>query len=286
MEALEQEQLFDDPIGQRLKSAREAKGLSLQDVANQTRIPVRHLESIEKGQWDALPATTYSIGFARNYANAVGLDGTEIGTQLRDQLGAAPKTSTAIPEYYEPTDPARVPPWWLAVAAVVLALLIGLGYFTWRDSSVGLDGGGAPVAEAPQPVQDPGTAVPAQQEPVPTTGPVVLTATEEVWLRIDRAGGGAALFQGILAPGQRFEVPADAERPVVRTGRPQVIRIAVGGRDIGTLGPTERTVSNVSLLPEDIVSRIQGGGEPGVSLNAPAGAQQQPPQPPSEIPAD
>lgn len=286
MEALEQEQLFEDPIGQRLKSAREAKGLSLADVANQTRIPVRHLESIERGDWDALPAQTYSIGFARNYANAVGLDGTEIGAQVREQLGGAQRTSTAVSEYYEPADPARVPPWWLAVAAVAIALLIGVGYFMWRDNNMGLDDGGAPTAQVPQPVQDQGPIVPTQQEQVPATGPVVLTATEEVWLRIDRSGGGAALFQGILAPGQRFEVPVDAERPVVRTGRPQVIRIAVGGRDIGPLGPTERTISNVSLLPEDIVSRIQGGGEPGVSLNAPAGAQQQPVQPPSEIPAD
>jgi cytoskeleton protein RodZ len=285
MEALEQEQLFDDPIGQRLKSARESKGLSLQDVANQTRIPVRHLESIDRGQWDALPAPTYSIGFARNYANAVGLDGTEIGAQLRDQLGAGPKTSTAIPEYYEPADPARVPPWWLAAAAVVIALLIGLGYFMWRDSNVGLDDGGAPVAAAPQATPDQ-PVQPAQQEPVPATGPVVITATEEVWLRIDRSGGGAALFQGIMAPSQRFEVPSDAERPVLRTGRPQVLRVSIGSRDIGPLGPTERTVSNVSLLPDDLVSRIQGGGAPGVSLNAPGVSPQQPAATPSQIPAD
>ena len=76
-------------VGERLRLAREAKGLSLDDVARQTRIPIRHLEHIEREEWDALPATTYSVGFARSYANAVGLDGAAIGAEVREQLGGA-----------------------------------------------------------------------------------------------------------------------------------------------------------------------------------------------------
>ena len=37
------------PVGEQLRVAREAKGLSLEDVAAQTRIPQRHLASIETG---------------------------------------------------------------------------------------------------------------------------------------------------------------------------------------------------------------------------------------------
>jgi len=65
--------------GERLRAAREEKGLSLEDIAAQTRIPRRHLESIEQADWDKLPAATYSIGFAKNYAGVVGLDRSEIG---------------------------------------------------------------------------------------------------------------------------------------------------------------------------------------------------------------
>ena len=55
----------DDPaeaevatVGQRLRVAREEKGLSLEDVAAQTRIPRRHLESLENSDWERLPAPT------------------------------------------------------------------------------------------------------------------------------------------------------------------------------------------------------------------------------------
>src|SRR5947208_8850043 len=74
-------------VGERLRVAREKQGLSLEDLAAQTRIPQRHLESIEEGAWDRLPAPTYTIGFAKNYAGVVGLDRSEIGTQLREEMG-------------------------------------------------------------------------------------------------------------------------------------------------------------------------------------------------------
>jgi len=54
-------------VGQRLREAREASGLSLEDIATQTRIPTRHLESLEAGDFSRLPAPTYSIGFAKNF---------------------------------------------------------------------------------------------------------------------------------------------------------------------------------------------------------------------------
>src|SRR5690348_15534735 len=74
-------------VGERLKAAREQKKLSLEDIAAQTRIPQRHLESIENGDWENLPAPTYTIGFAKSYASAVGLDRYEIGDQLREEMG-------------------------------------------------------------------------------------------------------------------------------------------------------------------------------------------------------
>jgi cytoskeletal protein RodZ len=84
-------------IGERLRRAREARGMSLDDVAGQTRIPMRHLQHIEIEDWDALPAPTYAIGFARNYANAVGLDGPAIASELRDSIGG-PRRRAPPPE--------------------------------------------------------------------------------------------------------------------------------------------------------------------------------------------
>jgi cytoskeletal protein RodZ len=84
-------------VGERLRTTREAKGVSLQEVATQTRIPIRHLEHIERGEWDALPAATYSVGFARSYATTVGLDPAEVGQELRQELGIARNPSSGPP---------------------------------------------------------------------------------------------------------------------------------------------------------------------------------------------
>src|SRR3990170_366732 len=109
-------------IGERLRTAREAKKMSLADVASRTRIPIRHLQHIEDGEWNALPAPTYSVGFARSYANAIGLNGNEIGAEVRQQIGSPRPTYEAPASYYEPADPARVPPRSLAMVAGGIAL--------------------------------------------------------------------------------------------------------------------------------------------------------------------
>ena len=110
-------------VGERLRAAREAKGLSLDDVAAQTRIPRRHLESVENSEWDRLPAPTYTIGFAKSYASAVDLDRTEIGEDLRSEMGGsrAPTTSADV---FEPADPARTMPRWLVLAAIIAVILV------------------------------------------------------------------------------------------------------------------------------------------------------------------
>ncbi|HWH18772.1 MAG TPA: RodZ domain-containing protein [Allosphingosinicella sp.] len=246
-------------IGDRLKAAREAKKLSLDEVASKTRIPIRHLQHIENEEWDALPAPTYSIGFARSYANAVGLNGNEIGAELRQQIGAARPAYEAPQSYYEPADPARVPPRSLAMIAGAIALLLIAGYIIWRSLTVD----SVDQAQVPDPqeaVPQPAPAAQPQQQPqgVPSNGPVVIAATDEVWLRIYEGGSGRRLFEGIMQAGQRYEVPATAQQPQIRTGRPQVLRVTVGGIEVPPLGAAETTIDDVSLLPADLAARAQG----------------------------
>ncbi len=136
--------LTPNPVGERLRTAREAKGLSLDDVATMTRVPIRHLLHIEKGEWDSLPAITYSVGFARSYAKAVGLNGSEVGAELRAQLGDGGQSNMATASY-QPADPARVPPRTLSIIAAVIAIILIGGYFIWRSNTLG---GGDPEIEA------------------------------------------------------------------------------------------------------------------------------------------
>ena len=94
------------------------EGPQPRDIAAQTRIPQRHLESIEVAEWDKLPAPTYTIGFAKSYASSVGLDRTDIGDQLREEMGGQ-RFAASQSEVIEAADPARTMPKWLVIAAVV-----------------------------------------------------------------------------------------------------------------------------------------------------------------------
>lgn len=262
----------ESSIGGRLRAAREAKGLTLEDIVTRTRIPTRHLASIEEGEWDNLPAVTYTVGFARNYANAVGLDGSAIASELREQLGMR-QNPEPVASYYEPADPARVPPKLLvATTAVIILLLVG-GYFLWRSN---LEQGSTAEIEIAEPAAPPEAAPAPQPAPTPAaTGPVVLTANAEVWLRIYEAGG-ARLFEGTMTPGQRYEVPATAVAPLILTGRPDAVQVTVGSTVIPPLGPAQRTIADVSLLPRDLLARLQpeaaAAGAPPAAGTAPAPA--------------
>jgi len=263
--------------GEQLKRAREARGLGLEDVASQTRIPIRHLQAIEREDWDALPAPTYAVGFARNYANAVGLDGAAVGLELRERLGGAVRSRAPVPEYYEPADSSRMPPKPLVIGALVFAALLIAAYFFWFSSYRSEQADPAAPAEAPQ------AAAPAPPPaPPPAAGaPVTLTATGEVWLRVTDGPGGPQLFSGSLNSGQTYSVPATARRPLIRTSRPQLLRASAGGRDLGPLAPEERTIDGVSLLAQDLAA----GAQPDQAPPAPVPAAPRPAVTPDAAPA-
>src|SRR5262245_42278919 len=159
-------------VGQRLREAREAKGLSVEDIAAQTRIPTRHLTSLETSEWDKLPAATYSIGFAKNFASAVGLDRNEIGEQLRAEMGGV-RPAYAQPEVFEAADPARTMPKGLVIAALGLLVLVVLALTWLNNRSLEPDEPAAAEANTIAPV-----AAEAPPPPAPAAAqPVVLTAT-------------------------------------------------------------------------------------------------------------
>jgi cytoskeletal protein RodZ len=239
-------------VGERLRAAREGQGMSLEDVATRTRIPTRHLESLEAGEWQRLPASTYSMGFAKSYAAAVGLDRVAIGDALRAEMsGYSPRQSSAV-EVFEPADPARVMPRWLVLLAVVavIAVIAGLMFMQNRELSGGDEQAtGAPVADPAATSSTP--AAHAAARPA-VSGPVVLTANEPVWVQVGERGG-ATLFQGELKSGQSYEVPATAKAPVLKTGKPEALRVAVGTADAPPVGTPGQTARDISLLGPDLM---------------------------------
>jgi cytoskeletal protein RodZ len=240
-----------ETAGERLRAARVEKGLSLEDIAAQTRIPLRHLESLEAGEWSKLPAPTYTIGFARSYAGAVGLDRTEVSDQLRGELGGG-RPNSAAAEIFEPADPARTMPKWLVFGTLAAVLLLALlmSYLSRRSLDEPAPEPDSSVIAAGRDTANPRSAAPTPP-PAANRGPVVITANEQVWIQVK--DGGSTLREAVLDAGQSYEVPATATAPVLATGKPEALRISVGTADAPPVGPAATTVRNVSLRGPDLL---------------------------------
>jgi cytoskeletal protein RodZ len=253
-------------VGERLRTAREEKKLNLEDIAAQTRIPLRHLESIEAADWDNLPAPTYTVGFAKSYAGAVGLDRTEIGEQLREEMGGQ-RFATSQTEVFEAADPARTMPKSLVFGAVgaVILLIVIMSWLNRRSLDQTEEPATAPpAASAPAQSAQP-TAAPAQ--PAVAQGPVVLLATAPAWIQV--TDQGKTLFEGELAPGQSFAVPPTAIAPLLKAGKPEALQVKVGTATAPAVGPAGKVAANVSLKPADL---MRGPAQPATAPTPPTAA--------------
>ena len=241
-----------------MRRAREAAGLSLDDLAARTRVPMRHLAALEAGEYQALPGTTYAAGFSRAFARAVGLDETALVAKVRAEIDAMGGVGQGPHEIEEPVDPSSVPPRILAWVAAALVVLLAGGYAVWRmqlntpPTDEQLAAERRTETRIANPVEQARTtAAPAAATP---SGPVVMTAVNEVWMRIYEPDG-KKLFEGTLAKDQSFTVPADARSPMILTGRPDALAVTVGGQAIPPLGTAERTISDVPVSAAALLAR-------------------------------
>lgn len=259
-EAAENAEFRFHKVGEQLKAAREERQLTLNDVAAQTRIPIRHLEALEASDFAALPGSMYSIGFAKSYARTVGLDQIVIADEMRAELaqGGHAGFIPATPDY-EPADPGRVPPRWLAWTAAAIAVLGLVGYFAWRSFALSADAAPAPAVESEIAPAKPvaGSVTPA----APAGGAVVITATEVAWVKIYDADN-KRLFESEMKAGESYSVPADANGPMIVTGRPQALQVTIGGKPVAALGEADRTISDVGVSAAALLARKPVEGMP------------------------
>jgi len=77
--------------GEALRQVREARGISVQQVAERTKVTRHHIENIEADRFGALPAPVYLRGILLAIARELRLDGQKVSRSYLDRLaGAAP----------------------------------------------------------------------------------------------------------------------------------------------------------------------------------------------------
>lgn len=276
MTEVAQDEVFEEDgrrAGAMLAKARKKAKLTLETVAERTRIPQRHLAAIEAGEYSKLPSRTYAVGFSRTYARLLGLDEREVTQQVRLDLDAGDPQGPSRPDRFEPGDPARVPSRRLAWLSALAVVLLVIGGFTFYRTYLSPGLGPAPLTapeptRAPKPVASTAPGVPAA---VAANGPVVFTSLADgTWVKF-YDGAGKRLFEGQMARGQSFTIPAEAAQPKAWTGRPNTLAITVGGRPVAKLGEAEVTMKDVPVDAASLLARpAPAATSPAAPLPAPA----------------
>jgi cytoskeletal protein RodZ len=118
-----------EPFGQYLSRQRELRGITLAQIADQTRIGVSNLKALEEDDRSRLPARVFVLGHIRAYAQAIGLNPDEAALRYdEEQQKQAPREEPVTPRYRHPalgerTD--RRSSGRLLVALAVAAVVLG-----------------------------------------------------------------------------------------------------------------------------------------------------------------
>ena len=235
-------------FGTGFKQARELLGISLKEIATETRISIRFLEAIESEEFQRLPGGVFNRGFIRAYAVRVGLD-PDLALSQYDRLVRPEEAiiKTAPPRSERTRADIALYP--IAVGALVL-LIVGF-YVLTRNSGSGSVTATQPTASAPASVPAPlspttsnilpnssaETAGEAAPEAPPTPPQeqllVEMTANQETWIRV--LADGSQPSEEVLQAGDTRRFTAQ-ESLAVTIGNAAGITLKVNDREVGALG--------------------------------------------------
>ena len=190
-------------LGEMLRSARELRGLTLERVARETKIPQRHLEAFERDNLTAVPSGFYQRAELRTYAQAVGLDQRLALAELESALAPVDTREPREPRENRGGQASMSLPY---IAAAVAGIAVIAALF-----------GRASVEPAPQ--LEPQVETPAATDSAPTPG----TPTPEI-------AASSVAPQVAADPTQAaVPVPARSVTALVVTTQPEGARVTVNG---------------------------------------------------------
>ncbi|HET6781460.1 MAG TPA: RodZ domain-containing protein [bacterium] len=238
-------------IGERLRNAREARGWSLADASELTRIRAVFLQAIEDEQFDQLPGKTYVRGFLRTYASSLGLDPEELFDAYHMRFDAPIQPIVGAHAVEVPIRPTarhsrlrRIAP--LFVAVLLLILMLFAFDFARRMQALNTPASQPttvqPVAPPPplaRPGPEPAQGPPAAPVETPERAPLILVvrASQETWIRVVADGG--RVYQGLVAAGETRSW--NAQRTMtVRVGNSTGVALELNGESVEA--PSQRRV--------------------------------------------
>jgi cytoskeleton protein RodZ len=207
-----------ETVGQDLRKARQRKGEDLAQVASVLKIRKDHLDALEESNFDALPGRPYAIGFARAYAEYLGLNSAECIERLKAEIAGrveAKETSVSLTPREHKWPPGSV----VFIVLLLVALVYG-GYYL-------VSAAGRMVTQPVTPVparlaEQAGLGVAQKAAPPVAAAPAAMPVTPPVTASAPTAAPPAAspVAQTPPAPAPAAVPPAVAARPAAPAAAP------------------------------------------------------------------
>lgn len=259
-------------VGQILREAREAQGISLDEAAMRLRLMHRQLAAIEADDFESLGQIVFARGFVRNYARLLGL----VPEELLARMQGAPAEPAAVSQSAPPLPRSWLSSPWLILG--LLGLLVGVAVpvalYLWLNSEVddetvqpALSSPQARDVAAPAPLPVPVPADSAEQPAPPaaevaTSAPVVapvpaepatpaagsvlhLEFGDESWTEI-RDASGRMLHRQLNPAGSSVDITGRPPFELV-IGNAAQARLTYNGRPIDLKPFTDSTVARFTL---------------------------------------
>ena len=259
---------YDPVIGPELSAARTRVGLSVDELADRTRIRPHVIESIEVDDFGACGGDFYARGHIRTLARVLGKDPVPLLERFEERYASAPVNARTVFEAELSTGmvgsmrrTSGGPNWALLVSAVIALVLV------WSLVRV-FAGSGTEVLEDPPPMFDGsagiGTGVGAGIEPraverrderdergaAPAPAPVATTISA-VGGETDvvvRDGRGEVVLRSALTVGEVQQLEVQPPVTVV-AGNGSVVSVSIEGRDLGVLGQAQERATRTFQRP-------------------------------------
>ncbi len=111
-------------LGALLRSAREARAMTVREVSERARVPAQYLTMLEANDYGAIADELYLLPFVRSYAEFLGLDAEPLSARFLRGIAPLEKAIEPAPELIEQDDGRRGR--WFTTAAVMLFVALAL----------------------------------------------------------------------------------------------------------------------------------------------------------------